>query len=63
MTPENNQSCMEVLDSLMTNTQSELLKVIRENKELKIRLAFLEEENKYYINRRKQLKLVNVGKR
>lgn len=63
MKPENNQSCMEILDSLMTNTQTELLKVTRENKELKIRLSFLEEENKYYVNRRKQLKLLNVGKR
>lgn len=61
MNPENNQSCMETLEALMSNTQTELLKIIKENKEMKIRLAFLEEENKYYVNRRKKLNLVNMG--
>ncbi len=52
---------MEVLNALMENTQSVLLKLIQENKELKLENKILKKNNEYYTNRCKKLNLVSIG--
>jgi len=61
MTQDDWQSAYEATAAMNENMKIENERLIHKNKELKIRLAFLEEENKYYITRRKSLSLVNMG--